>query len=176
MSKKHFSRFLDTVGDGTGTKEATGNYATPTKFMIVAAGNEDVNVARLIVGMSDAGSFDADSYGNGISLSNGIIIDVQDDDDNVLFSLTDPTLPIKTNAQWAHYCHDYSVHSFGVGDEHASARWTFEKSGTIEAGVYSQTPGIRLKDGQRLVVTLEDNFIALTGHHFLVQGRLGTEY
>jgi len=68
-------RFLDTNGDGTGTKSATGNYAeSPVSFFIQPPAGEVFRLNRMLVHIEDSGTFDSGSYGNGITLTNGITV------------------------------------------------------------------------------------------------------
>ncbi len=118
-------------------------------------------LGRVIIHLTDAGSFDADSYGNGITLTNGINVTLRDTDDTLLATLT-PS-PIKTNGQWAGQCHDFSTHTFGTGNNHASVRWTFNK----------YTPGgIRLLPGQHLDIEFEDDYSGLITHMYLFEGHI----
>jgi hypothetical protein len=156
------SRFLDTVGDGSGLYQATGNYLSAAEdFKIVPASNEVITLERMIVSVSDTVGMDADFYGNNLTLVNGIKVEVRDGS-GLIFSLTDPQHPVFTNAGWAHYCYDASMLTWGTGNENLVVRWTFSKSG---APVVLR--GIR---GEYLTVTVNDNLTGLDEHQFLVQG------
>ncbi len=163
------SQLLDTVGDGSGTFDAIGDYSgAAEEFFIAPAAQEIYCITRLIVSLSDAGSFDADKYGNNIDITNGILLHVANAS-STLYPLIQVNHPVTTNAGWAHYCHDFTSHSFGSGQNHGTVRWTFAKSGqmvVLDGGL-----------SEKLVVTLEDDFSDLVSHHFLVQGyKAGVDY
>lgn len=155
------SQFLDLVGDGSGVNNAVGTYGSPTDFKITPASDEIYVISRLIVSLEDTVGMDADAYGNGITLTNGIAVAVKDGS-GVVDALTDPTHLIKTNGAWAHYCYDTELLEWGSGNEHLVVRWTFSKSGKPLV--------LRGHRGEFLAVTLNDTFTGLVGHHFLVQG------
>ena len=154
------SRYLDTNGDGTGTKNAIGNYAGgATPFYIAPAAGEVFRIGRMIGSYSDSSGVDTDKYGNNITLTNGIV--VRTNLNTVIIDLTDG-VPILSNGGWAHQCHDLTAHQFGTGNDHLTFRWTFTNAGQF----------IRL-DGDTndtLEVVLNDDFSGLVHHRFLVQG------
>jgi len=161
MRARMLSRYLDTDGDGTGTKNAIGDYSgAAEEFFIEVPASKHYSIARLIVRIEDVGNFDAGKYGNNITLTNGIEVEVRDNDDVVLIDLTDG-VAIKTNAQWAGLCHDLTIHAFGTGNDTATIRWTFARSGDP----------IALEAGHKLVVKLNDAFDNLVQHYFLLQGQ-----
>ena len=158
-------RFLDTDGDGTGTKEATGNYAlAEEEFYIQPPDGESYFISRLIIEIKDAGSIDAGSYGNGITLTNGIQVQKKDGS-GVIVDFTDGE-PIITNADWAKFCYDVKTSEFGSGNNYVNVRWTFSKAtGGLKGGVFLDG-----SNNERFTVILNDNFSNLTGHTFMVQG------
>lgn len=161
MANKLLFRDADTDGDGTGTKNAIGNYAgSPTEFKVTAQPNEYLSIERVLVGLSDAGTFDSGGYGNGLALTNGISAYVTDNLGTIVYYLTDEDNPIKTNGDWAHTCYDLTVHAFGSGDQYMAVRWTFARAGQP----------IELLPGWSVNFLLEDSMIHLTGQYFQLQG------
>lgn len=159
--KQPFFRFLDTVGDGSGTKSAIGNYAGGVqKFRLNPGVGEILHLTRLIVTVTDAGPLDADAYGKAIVLTNGIQIYKYEGSDKVI-NLTD-NVPVKTNGHWASFCYDVSALEFGTGSDVLQVRWSFDKTGTL----------IQLADVQSeyFSVELHDDFSGLVDHTFQVQG------
>lgn len=158
------ARYLDTNGDGTGTKSATGEYHDAGDgaeiFYIQPPAGGVYRLARMLPFVEDVGSFDSGSYGNGITLANGISIRVQNDSGTILDLLDG--LPIQLNTHWARICYDMTISSFGQGNEYLHARWTFAKSGQM----------IRLvgDNNERLEVVLNDDFSDLVSQYFMVQG------
>ncbi len=150
------TRFLDTVGDGTGDKQFTGNYSSSlTKALIKPNNNGILYVNRLIVFIADSGSVDAGYYGNSITLSNGIEIKYEKQDGTLIKDITDG-MPIKTNADYARYGFQVSDISFGSGLNYIHAVLTFEKNGTALA----------IGNDEQLAIYLNDDFRALRQHTF----------
>jgi len=154
-------RYLDTNGDGTGSKEATGNYAGGEEiFYLQPPAGEVYILERMLVYIEDNGSFDSGKYGNNITLSNGIEIFVNGDS-GVISDLTDG-LPIITNAHWGRQCFDTALSTYGSGNQSLAIRWTFSKAGVPIT--------LRGNQNERLEVVLNDNFSTLHDHAFLIQG------
>ena len=157
------SRFLDTNGDGTGTKNAVGNYASPTEFYIQPAAGTIYRIARMIVTIEDTTGFTATEYGNtGGALANGVTVQTKNDS-GAITDWTDQQ-PVTVNSEWGKMCYDVDLKSWGAGNEILVARWTFERSGQQ----------IRLDgddaNNERFVVSLNDDLTGLIQHYFLVQG------
>ena len=155
-----FSSFLDVNGDGSGEKNAIGNYSQmPAEFQYRQLSCGETHIARLIISLSDQGTLDAGQYGNGIQLRAGIRLVKKDARGKIVQDLTDGQ-PVKTNGDWAHFCYDVRPLNFGSGVTHLSARWTFAKSGEP----------LVVKQGESLCVLLADDFSGLVSHRFLAQG------
>lgn len=155
-------RFLDTNGDGTGTKDAIGNYSNAGSgvehFYFQAKGYADIH--RMIVHYEDGVGMRAERYGSLASaLTNGILIKVLDSDLSELLDITD-YIPIKSNSDWARIAYDVQLLAWGAGNESIGARLTFTRAGGP----------IRLEPGQRLVVILNDDFTGLVDQYFMIQG------
>jgi len=154
-------QLLSSNGDGTGTADATGNYSSTPLSLKCSRSYGWAHIARMIVMIQDGGTFDAELYGNGIVLTNGIRVYVKNASDAVLWEMT--SFPIISNSDWAGHCHDYNYsESIGVGDSVASIRWTFDKAG--------QQCIVKFDQGEYLEVYLNDDFSGLTHHRFTVQG------
>ena len=168
MAYKILSRFADTTGDGTGTENAIGNYTDggvsplgATEFKVTAGNNEHISISRMIVSVVDGAITNADSYAGAGTLSNGVRVYVTDVLGTILYQLTDPDHAITTVGAWAHYCHDLTIWAgLAGGDDHATVRWTFARSGVP----------VMLEPGWSLNILCQDSFAALTTHRFLVQG------
>lgn len=164
MSDRIISRYLDLNGDGSGAKNANGDYSTVADiFYIQPPATQDYLLTRLIVSIEDTQGMQAEEYGNlGAALTNGITVRVQDDS-GTLVDLTD-SAPVKTNAKWGALCYDVDLKSWGAGDELILVRWTFSRSGRDVL--------LRGDRNERLEVVLNDNLTGLISHEFLVQGNL----
>ena len=153
-------RYLDTKGDGTGTKNANGDYSTPDIFYI-APDLKDMVLHRLIVLIEDGANMRAEHYGTlGAALTNGVVVRVSDPS-GVLVDLTDES-PIKTNAGWGALCYDVDVKAWGAGNDLLLVRWTFAKAGIPLV--------LDAKAGHKLEVVLSDDLQGLVRHYFMVQG------
>ena len=152
------SYILDTVGDGTGTKNAVGDYSGAVQdFCRVIPDNERMSVYRLVIHIEDTGNFLAGGYGAGAALTNGIHISytqgplVVDFDDGV---------ETKTNAGWSRMAYDVTDHTFGSGNNYLAVRLSFDKMGSP----------IILGAGDRFNVELNDNLTGIVAHYFTIQG------
>lgn len=152
-------RFLDTNGDGTGTKNANGNYSiTAEEFYFQPDGY--VEIHRMIVHLADTSGMQAEEYGNlGTALSNGYAPEIQDEDGATLLDLCDG-IAITANGDLGRYCYDVDVKSWGAGNEFLQARWTFTKSGAP----------LLIEENHRFSITLNDDFSGLLEHYFMLQG------
>jgi hypothetical protein len=155
-------RYLDTDGDGTGTKNANGDYSGGEEiFYIQPPAGQIYNLNRMIVTVYDTTVIQAEEYGNlGAALGTGIVIRVSDDN-GVLLDLTDG-IPITTNAEWTQLCYDADVKAWGSGNELVTVRWTF-----VKAGYPLRLVG---DNNERLEVVLNDALDGLLSHYFMVQG------
>ena len=162
VHNKCLYRYLDTDGDGTGTKNAVGNYSGAVEeFKIVPAAGETFYLSRIMVSVTDAGSFDSGSYGNNITLTNGISLKLKNTGDPTI-DITDG-VPIITNSDWCRLAGpDVSVMSWGSGDEQMVVRFTFTKAG--------QALKLSGDDGASFCVELNDDFSNLVSQYFMVQG------
>ena len=158
-------RFLDTNGDGTGTKNANGSYAAGVEFYIQPPSWECYRLERMIVSITDGGPLSADKYGGlGAALTNGVEVYTANAS-GTLVDMTD-AVPITTNAAWARQCYDLDADTFGSGDDYVSVRWTFSKAGypVVLDGSKSE----------RFVVKLNDDLTGITSQYFQVQGLAST--
>ena len=153
-------RYLDTNGDGTGTVHAIGDYSVaPTSFFIQPPPGQIFRIVRMLVYIEDSGSFDSGRYGNNIILVNGITVQSLIDSQPHVLSAQ---LPVLINSHWNRLCYDFTVSSYGAGNETATGRWTFRKAG--------QSVRLIGDNNDRLEVILNDDFTGLADHTFLVQG------
>ena len=153
------SRFLDTNGDGSGTKNANGDYSGAAQAFFFDPEDNYVNLTRMLICVVDTAGFQAEEYGNtGGVLANGIEVKLVDGSTTIV-DFTDG-LPVKTNSGWATFCHDAQLKEWGAGDELLTIRWTFSKSGRP----------LELHGDLRLEIVLNDDLTGLLGHYFVVQG------
>jgi hypothetical protein len=162
-STSFISRHMTDDGTPTGTLDAIGDYSDgglgETQFFITPGAGKKMVIARMLIAVVDSGSFDSGKYGNNITLTNGIKVQVRDGDTTVDNDLTNST-PVKTNVDWATFCYDVNISSFGSGNEYLNVRWTFAKA----------ERSLLLSDDERLTLVLNDSFSGLVGHFFIAQG------
>ncbi len=157
----NFYRFADTVGDGSGTINAIGTYAAAAEEFILSPPSGQVyEVARMLVTLQDTGALDAEEYGNGITLTKGVVITGQSKGQAI--EITDPNLLVTTNALWGAYCYDVDAKTWGTGDELLLVRWTFSKAGSPIV--------LDSRAGDFIKITLNDDYDDLVGHYFHFQG------
>ncbi len=130
--------------------------STPVVFSYVAPAR--CRIYRMIVFIQDSGTFDAEKYGNGVTLTNGISVKQVYLDASEL-DLCDGH-DVVSNAGWQAMCHDFAHNAIGTGDEVASVRWTFAKAGRP----------LTLETGESFKVTINDNLTGLEAHYFQIQG------
>lgn len=147
--------------EGANIKANVDGSSVAKVYKYTVGAGDTLELERMIVFIKDTGTFDADLYGNGAVLTNGILVKVVYADGSDDLDLLDG-LPIKTNGEWQGLCHDFNHNKIGTGDEVASVRWTFAKSGAP----------LVLETGDSFQVTIQDNLTVLTDHRFQIQGIL----
>jgi hypothetical protein len=153
---------MDTVGDGSGTKVATGDYSLSAQdFRLTCQNDEHILLcSRMIVLIQYAGNMASSGYIGATPLANGITVQVRDETDTVVEDFTDGD-PVISLAEWAGLCHDMNDYRWGSGtDDLASVRWTFRRMGKP----------VVLHHGWSIAVNLNDNFSGLVNHKFKIQG------
>lgn len=143
--------------DSEGNRNANVNGSAEPAIFEYTAPEDHVDISRLIVTIVDEGKFQTAYYGNRISLTNGIKVEIVDNG-NLLDLLDGET--IKTNVGWASLCHDFTYFDIGIGNNMATMRWTFAKA---------KYPLILFK-GQTFRVTIQDDLTGLVEHFFQIQG------
>lgn len=156
-------RYLDTVGDGSGTKTANGNYSvTPQNFLIKPSISEGLTYAihSLIIQIEDAAAFDSGTYGNLAALTNGIQLYVANASGVSVMDLLDGA-PIKTNGQWERVAFEARLNPYSaVPGNLMNIRWDFTQTSSP----------LVIPPGWSLVARMRDNLSGLTNHSFFVMG------
>jgi len=134
----------------------TTTLVSPFKFYLEAQAGEILRVESLLFHVEDAAVVAAEYGGTGGALTNGISVQMVDSAGVVYQDLTDGDT-IKTNSDLGKFCYDTKVVDFGAGNDFFQARWDFASP-------------IRLKVGEQLVVTVNDDLSGLVDHTFVAQG------
>lgn len=155
------SRYLDENGDGSGNKNANGDYSvTPQEFFFQPV--REVALERIIISIEGSMGMRADAYGPGMdALINGWELLAMNKDQLVQQNFTDG-VPIRTNASLGRFCFDIDMKTWGIGapEEMLVARFTFSRMGQP----------LLLRAGERISITLNDDLSHLIDHMFVVQG------
>lgn len=148
--------FLDTVGDGSGSVNANGNYSvTPGVFKLVPPANTVYTIKQLAVLIADNGPLKADAYGL-LALTNGIALQVIDTATSTVIADITAGVPVKV-------LHDYA----GLG-----ARIQVQ-DGTVNGyatALLDLPTAIQLQPTQALVATMADNLSGLVQHRLCAIG------
>jgi len=156
---ERIDQFLSSVGDGSGTVNANGNYSIASDdFFIAPPAGEKYVITRMIPLLEDNSSFRAEYYTGSGALAVGV--DLIKSVGGVETSLT--PIKIKTISGFAGYCHDISRIDFGAGNDFITLRWTFALAGA--------TLVLDGATSDKLIIRLADDLSALVTHRFLVQG------
>ena len=150
---------LTDIGDGTGVRNAVGNYAPEMFEIFITNPDRAIQISSAVVGIRDSGLFRQDRYGAMNSpLTNGIRIKAKDDKGAVLLDMT-AAAPIKTNGAWSFLTSNVTPLPSGAGDGFYTVEWELSRlSGS----------NVVLEAGHRLSVELNDDFEDLVEHTFFV--------
>jgi hypothetical protein len=155
--RRHFFRFADTNGDGTGNKSgAIDGSVTPVQLKLAPRAGESLLLVHFgIVHIVDTGSFDSGAYGNALALSNGITIGIYDVETDALLADFLDGEPIITNADWGHSASNINLYTFGSGPQVLIAKCEF-----------GQIAPIPISTDEYLAITINDDLTGLDEHDF----------
>lgn len=156
--------FLTENGVIGGNVNANGDYSsTPVNFVFecpaIKYGRrvERVNIARMIIHYEDTGAFDADKYGNNITITNGV--EIRQEKIGYTIDMT-AGRPVQTNAHWEEMTRQTHLSEYGTGNNFLTIEWNFEEGGRE----------VLLIPGEKIVVFLSDDFSGLVEQLFKIQG------
>lgn len=151
-------RFLDTNGNGTGTKNANGNYSGAEEiFYIQPPSGQKYKIGSLVISIVDNGAYGYDNYGAMNALTNGIIFRVRNGAGTVLLDITDG-IPIKKNAGFTRITSE-----FYTPKDHIFIRINFVDS-------FGSSITLDGDNGEKLEAVLNDNFTGVIEHYFYAAG------
>lgn len=133
MAKTPNSRYFDTVGNGTGTKDAAtlDGSSTPVTMLIKPAAGEIYKVERIIISTTISANNPNSGYaGSASELTNGFTMSVYTGaaGGSTVWDITDG-IPIKANHDWKNLCHDEIQSNYGTTQSELSYRYTFSRDG-----------------------------------------------
>ena len=148
------SRFIDTVGDGTGIKDMKVNGSvTPVVFKLKPGANQIFRLNAFNTAyVMNSGNPNVGFGASTSSLTNGIEIKVMRGNTTVL-DLTDGVL-IKDNHDWKNLCYNENESEYGATQSALSYCFDFQQAG--EAIVLE---GV---NGDEFIVTINDNLTLAT--------------
>jgi len=160
FDRSAFNLLFPYLREEGGNENATGNYsATPTDFFVRAPTSDVFALSALFATIEDLGKIRSCDYGAGDPLINGITVNHTDSEGGEILSLTNG-VPIRCNGQWISASYDRSV-----SDEPAG----FSNWMTVRWALGSERLPLVLRYGERLAVTLNDDFTGLVSHRFRAQ-------
>ena len=158
--RESLQRYLDTNGDGTGTKNANVNGSvTPVVFKIQPSADQAMEIGEVIIHIEDVGGFDSGKYGNAIIMANGIEVGVYNTSNDALLRDMLDGIDVLTNHDWGRTAQDIQYLDFGTGNPGLFARWTFNGGEPIE-----------LTEDEYLGITINDDLTGLVEHFFFAHG------
>ena len=163
--RRPFEHYLDTNGDGTGTRNAVGDYsATPTDFYYQPPVGVTVELTKLIIHVADKGLFSFDGYGaiSAGQVVNGLQVLVERLGQVVLV-LTDGE-PITDNASMSHLNTDYQLVHFSNNHDSSSV--------SFDVATFDTPLQLHGDLGDKLILRLNDDFTGLDDHHFIAYGKI----
>lgn len=142
------SRFIDLIGDGTGSTDMTVNGSvTPVPFFIAPAPGTIIIIDAFILFLQDNQKFTVTGFGAGAALTNGLSGGLWKDGVGIVDDLL-AQHPIKTNMDFGAYSNDTIHHDFGTTDEAMTITQSFTES-------------IILREGFRFFVQINDDITSL---------------
>jgi hypothetical protein len=129
---------------------------TPVVFSASPPAGEVWRIASWSLYVQDGGTFDAEKWGNGITMTNGLlpILNIGGTDYDML------EFTIKTSGDLSSVCDGLNHLAFGTGDEIVTAEWDF-----ISKGQY-----VRLTENDSIKLVVQDDLTGLVKQYSLIKG------
>lgn len=159
MSKFILNKQFDTVGNGTGTKNAIGNYSAEAQsFKITVPANKTYSLENLKIYMASSSAFTTSGYGSSLAnITNGWTIKVRKD--GVLTDILDGMV-IKSNYDLEGIATSINRVSFSGLEDGFVVTVSFSEYGIP----------FYLKAAEYIEIVLNDDFSGLTKHQFIIKG------
>jgi hypothetical protein len=165
-SLTHYARFLDTVGDQSGSIDmAVDGSTTPVLFKFTVPAGKIAYITRIVVSIVANSKSDSGGFGDLSALTNGMTFYILGSQGTIIEDLSFQ-LPIKKTTDLQAYCHDLLRSSFGTGAEQVTARYTFEKDGAP----------LVLNEGQSYAWRVNDDITGLVDMYIRAGVALYTKY
>lgn len=162
MNNYLFSRFLDTVGDGSGIKNSAVDHSGAAEEYKLVANEQEVLICHRILITVVGSALDKGGYVGAGALSKGIKLELRDTSGHSIIDFTDG-ITIKTLPSWGRYSFDVALHeAAGSGDDTFLVRWSFDK--------YGQPITLAGSKDLYLAMTINDDLSGLTEHYAVIDG------
>lgn len=164
-SKNLIQQYLTESGDGQGVYKLVGNYATPTTFKYKPPKGYIGKIAGVTVFLSAVGAFAFDQYVPGSALSNGLYFKHHDpnDSDKIRLPYRESVLTLG----------EYAI--FGEGSSTDFNQGNAINYAIIDLPFFSlfgDFIDINGDNEEEFQLILNDSFVGLNDHIFLIHGRL----
>jgi hypothetical protein len=158
-------QFADSVGDGTGSIDAIGDYSGgEASFKLIPPPGLVYVFEKFHIIIADVGTMDSGGYGNNGAnpLTNGVNFEVRRNG----ATLVDFTggRKIKTNSEWAMYFDELVRYDFGSGDEYLVIR--------LDEARLKWPRWLDSRTGDQMHFTVNDDLTFLTKHRCLGLGNI----
>lgn len=148
-----------------GTENAVGNYAAATDFVFAVSTlgpTAKFTLRSICAFLIDAGSLDMSSYGNGITLTNGVKMYVKKSGVELDLMAGKPVL---FNQHWSKHGWGTTLANYGTGNESLQAVVNIADLLGAEIDLFAAA-------GDMVIVRLQDNYTGLVEHSFKIGGYL----
>jgi hypothetical protein len=154
----HGARFMDSVGDGTGSIDmAVDGSITPVFYKYTVPAGYIAHMQRIIISVVSSSKSTSGGFGDQPALTNGLTFYVLDELGDILVDRA-TQLPIKKTTDLQAYCHDLILSAFGIGEEQITSRYTFARDGS----------DIRLDEGQSYAWRVNDDLTSIANMYIRV--------
>jgi len=148
--------FFKRLLDGTNDNMAVDGSATEVVFKLSPPTGEVWRISDWSIYVEDSGTFDAQKWGNGIVLTNGIMPKL-----SINGTVSDMLgFAIKTSGDLSSICDGLNHHTFGSGNEILTAEWRL-----INNGQY-----IRLTEDDEIQLVIRDDLTDLVNQYATIKG------
>lgn len=158
LADQYISTQLATSGGATNMN--VNGASTPVLFKYTPGTGVNAPIHRIIVSVADVGTLDTDAYGNGITVTNGIKLEVWRGGVPVMSILDGIT--VKINPDWGRVGFDIALQAYGSGEEILSCKLDFSAN--------AHPVLLRNAYNEELVCTIQDNLTGLTSQYTHVIG------
>jgi hypothetical protein len=162
MQKFYRGLRIDGGVGGIPPDNANGDYSsTPTKFMAYIGPTDYYIITMIKIELIGGSAFSNTTYGDTAALTNGVQLYTENALSERVFDLTGPKV-IKDNDDIYFFCGEHKPPSDWQGVKHIYPEWRSTQ--------WNAPLAMKGASGHRFVAELNDDFTALTEHHFYIAG------